>query len=478
MDEKETVRDGAPQDTAAAAGVESAPLKKKRSGFTGKLGFVLAAAGSAVGLGNIWRFPYLAAQYGGGIFILTYVVIALTFGFVLMCAEIALGRKTGLSAVRAFRSLNKKWAFLGILCAVVPVIILPYYSVIGGWVGKYLFDFMTGQGSAAAGSGYFEAFISSSWQPFLFFFLFVTATFVVVLFGVEKGVEKTSKVLMPLLVVLTVGLTIYVLTMPGAGAGVKYYFYPDFGKFSVKTVLAALGQLFYSMSLAMGIMITYGSYMKKESRIESSVHQIEIFDTGIALLAGLMIIPAAFAFSDGSPENLGQGPGLMFVALPQVFDSFGSVAGGVMGSLFFALVLFAALTSSISLMETVVSIVIDLSGLSRKKACVAVYAGTLVLGIPSLLGFGVWSGAQIGGMTILDICDFLANSVLMPVVAFLTCLFIGYVVDCKTVTDEIELNGRFRWKTFFRVMIRYVCPVCIAAILVTSVLDAVGVFNL
>ena len=451
---------------------------KKRSSFTGKIGFVLAAAGSAVGLGNIWRFPYLAAKYGGGIFILTYIILAVTFGFVLMIAEIAIGRKTGASAINAFKKLHKKWAFLGILCAVIPIIILPYYSVIGGWVGKYFFTYLTGSGAAAAGDTFFSSFIASPWQSLLFFALFVTVVFVIVLFGVEKGVEKTSKFLMPALVLLTIGVTIYTLTMPNSLEGVKYYLLPDFKKFSIGTVLGALGQLFYSMSLAMGIMITYGSYMKKENKIESSVQEIEVFDTGIALLAGLMIVPAAFVFSDGSPETLGQGPGLMFVALPKVFQTFGPVGGGILGALFFALVLFAALTSAISLMETVISIVIDKFRLSRRKACLITYIGTLLLGIPSALGFGAFKKVSIGGMTILDMMDFLSNSVLMPIAAFLTCVFIGYVIQCKTITDEIELNGKFAMKKFFNVMVKYVCPIGIAAILLTSILDVAGVFKL
>ena len=485
MDEKNYPPETAQEDTQQTNQTDTQKTEetgteptKKRSSFTSKIGFVLAAAGSAVGLGNIWRFPYLAAKYGGGIFLFTYIVLAITFGFVLMVAEIALGRKTGASAINAFKKLNKKWGFIGIICAIIPIIILPYYSVIGGWVGKYFITFISGSGAAAAGDTYFNNFIASPWQPLLFFAVFITVTFVIVLLGVEKGVEKTSKFLMPALVLLTIGLTIYTLTMPGSWEGIKYYLLPDFKKFSIKTVLGALGQLFYSMSLAMGIMITYGSYMKKENKIESSVHQIEVFDTGIAILSGLMIVPAAFTFSGGSPETLGQGPGLMFVALPKVFESFGEVAGGILGALFFALVLFAALTSAISLMETVVSIVIDKFKLSRKKSCVIVYVGSLILGIPSSLGFGVWSGASIGGMTILDMFDFLSNSILMPIAAMLTCIFIGYVINCKTLTDEIELNGRFKWKKFFNVMIKYVCPLCIAAILITSILDACGVFNL
>lgn len=469
-----------PQESGAPAEQQSfseTPVKK-RSSFTSKIGFVLAAAGSAVGLGNIWRFPYLAAKYGGGIFIFTYIILAVTFGFVLMIAEIAIGRKTGESAINAFKKLNKKWAFLGVLCAIIPIIILPYYSVIGGWVGKYFVTFISGGGAQAATDGYFTSFIASPWQPLLFFAAFVTIVFIIVLFGVEKGIEKTSKFLMPALVVLSIGVTVYTLTMPGAAAGVKYYLLPDFKNFSIKTLLGALGQLFYSMSLAMGIMITYGSYMKKENRIESSVHQIEIFDTGIALLAGLMIVPVSFVFSGGNPEVLGQGPGLMFVSLPKVFNSFGPVGGGILGGLFFALVLFAALTSAISLMETVISIIMDKFKLSRRKSCVIAYVGTLLLGVPSALGFGVLKSVSIGDMTILDMFDFLSNSVLMPIAAFLTCVFIGYVIKCKTITDEIELNGKFAMKKFFNVMVKYICPIGIAAILITSILDVAGVFSL
>ncbi len=330
---------------------------EKRGNFTGKLGFVLAAAGSAVGLGNIWRFPYLAASYGGGIFLLVYLVLVLTFGFALMIGEITLGRKTGLSAIGAFKALNKKYAFIGYLAALVPMIILPYYSVIGGWVMKYLVTFLTGNVGAAADDSFFGGFISDAGEPVFWFLLYAAITALVVLFGVEKGIEKVSKLMMPVLVVLSLFIAIYSACQPGAWEGVIYYIKPDFTKFSATTVLAAMGQLFYSMSLAMGIMITYGSYMKKDVNLESSVKQIEIFDTGIAFVAGLMIIPAVFAFSGGTPEALGKGPSLMFVTLPKVFENM--LGGTVIGILFFVLVLFAALTSSISLMETIVSIFCD-----------------------------------------------------------------------------------------------------------------------
>ncbi|MBQ8764872.1 MAG: sodium-dependent transporter [Clostridia bacterium] len=448
---------------------------EKRSSFTGKIGFVLAAAGSAVGLGNIWRFPYLAAKYGGGIFLLTYLILAVTFGFALMTAEIALGRKTGLSVVGAFSKLNKKFTFLGYLAAFVPAIILPYYSVIGGWVTKYFFAFCTGNGVVAAHDSYFGGFITSTAEPIGWFFIYIGLTALVVLFGVEKGIEKVSKIMMPVLVVLSVVIAGYSMTIPGAIEGVKYYITPDFGKFSVTTVLAAMGQLFYSMSLAMGIMVTYGSYMKKEVNLESSVSNIEIFDTGIAFLAGLMIIPATYAFSNGSPEALGKGPGLMFATLPKVFES---MAGGqIIGALFFLLVLFAALTSSISLMETVVSIVCDKLKWSRKIALAAVFVFSIVMGLVSCFGYSIWDTATIIGMQMLDFFDFITNSVMMPIVAFFTCIFIGYVIKPQAIIEEVELTGKFKKKALFTFVIKYLAPVCIIAILISSVLDAyIGIF--
>ncbi|MBQ7900854.1 MAG: sodium-dependent transporter [Clostridia bacterium] len=446
---------------------------EKRSNFTGKIGFVLAAAGSAVGLGNIWRFPYLATKYGGGIFLLVYILLAVTFGFALMTAEIAIGRKTGLSAIGAFRALNKKYSFIGYLASIVPIIILPYYSVIGGWVTKYLYAFASGGAAATAGDSYFGDFIAQTGEPIFWFLIFLGATALIVLGGVEKGIEKVSKIMMPILVVLSVFIAIYSVCMPGALEGVKYYLLPDFSKFSATTVLAAMGQLFYSMSLAMGIMITYGSYMKKDVNLESSVTQIELFDTGIAFLAGLMIIPAVFVFSGGTPEALGKGPSLMFVTLPKVFETM--PGGTFIGVTFFLLVLFAALTSSISLMETVVSIISDKFKLNRKLACLIVFVGSVAIGLPSSLGYGAWGHITIIGMPFLDFFDFISNSVLMPIVAFFTCLFVGYVIKPQAVIDEVELNKEFRRKQVFTFVIKYLAPICIILILISSVLDALGI---
>ena len=449
---------------------------EKRGNFTGKLGFVLAAAGSAVGLGNIWRFPYLAAKYGGGMFLLTYLVLVLTFGFTLMLGEIALGRKTGLSSIGAFKALNKKYAFIGYLAALVPMIILPYYSVIGGWVMKYLSVFLSGFSSAAAEDAFFEGFVfnaASPVEPVIWFCIYAGITSLVVLFGVEKGVEQVSKIMMPALVVLSVFIAIYSACQPGAWEGVLYYITPDFSKFSATTVLAAMGQLFYSMSLAMGIMITYGSYMKKDVNLESSVKQIEIFDTGIAFFAGLMIIPAVFAFSGGSPETLGKGPGLMFIALPKVFNTM--FGGTIIGTLFFLLVLFAALTSSISLMETIVSILCDKLKWNRKLTCGIVFLGTIVVGLLSCFGYNIWADVKIIGMQFLDFFDFISNSVLMPIVAFATCIFIGFVIKPKAIADEVKISGTFKREKVFNVVIKYIAPIFIVLILISSVLDVLGI---
>ncbi len=456
---------------------ETKNMSEKRSSFTGKIGFVLAAAGSAVGLGNIWRFPYLAAKYGGGIFLLVYIALSLTFGFSLMVAEIAIGRKTRLSPIGAYQSLDRRFAFVGVLGAVIPAIILPYYSVIGGWVIKYLVGFTAGEMGAMANDSYFGNYIGRVGEPLVWFFIFIALTAVIVLFGVEKGVEKVSKVMMPILVVLTLFIAIYaIVTLDGAWEGVIYYIKPDFSKFSIMTVVAAMGQLFYSMSLAMGIMITFGSYMKKDISISASVKQIEIFDTGIAFLAGLMIIPAVFAYSGGDESALGQGPGLMFVTLPKIFDTM--PGGRWIGAAFFFMVFLAALTSSISLMETVVSIIQDKLHLGRKTSCFAVLGICLLLGIPSSLGYSAWANVKILGMQFLDFFDFASNNVLMPLVAFATCLFVGYFLKPKAIIEEVELTGKFKSRGMFSVMIRYVAPVCILAILISSVLSAFGIIKI
>jgi len=446
----------------------------ERSSFTGKIGFVLAAAGSAVGLGNIWRFPYLAAKYGGGIFLLVYIILSVTFGFTLMVAEIAIGRKTGQSPIGAFRSLDKRFSFIGVLASIVPMLILPYYSVIGGWVIKYSVGFIGGEMGEMAGGDYFGNYIGETWEPVLWFLLFILATALIVLFGVQKGIEKVSKVMMPALVVLMIFVITYTfITTDGVWDGIVYYIKPDFSKFSYMTVVSAIGQLFYSMSLAMGIMITFGSYMKKEISIEKSVHQIEIFDTGIAFLAGLMIVPACVAYD---PSQISKGPGLMFGVLPKIFDNM--PGGAFVGATFFLMVLLAALTSSISLMETVVSTVQDKWKLGRRLSLVIVLVISILLGLLSCFGYSIWSGVKLfGKLQFLDFFDFITNSVMMPIVALLTCIFITFIIKTKTIDDEVALSGKFKMKRLFNVMIPYIAPICLLVILVFAILEGVGVIT-
>lgn len=439
-------------------------MQEKRSSFSGGLGFVLAAAASAVGLGNLWRFPYLAAQYGGGIFIFVYLILVLTFGFSLVLMEIAIGRKTKMSSIKAFSMLHKKAGFLGFIAMLVPMIILPYYCVIGGWVIKYMITFLTGQGKAAADSSYFGNYVSASASPLITFLIFLAVTALVVILGVEKGVERVSKWLMPILVIISLGVSIYIFTIPNAMEGIKFYLLPDFSKFSLKTVCAAMGQLFFSMSIAMGIMISYGSYVKDDVNISKSVNHIEIFDTSIALLAGFMIVPAVYLFG-GDDGLTKKGPGLMFETLPQVFERM--PMGGIIGAAFFILVFFAAVTSSISVMEAIVSNLIDRFKLSRGKAVALVIAISLILGTASSMGNGAWSDIKILGMDFLTFFDYLSNSIMMPLLALGTCILIGWIVGTKFVEDEVTKNGeKFGRVKIFRVMIRYIAPVMLIVILV------------
>lgn len=451
-------------------------MEQKRSSFSGGLGFVFAAAGSAVGLGNLWRFPYLAAQYGGGIFIFVYLILAVTFGFALLTAEIAIGRKTGLSPALAYEKLNKKFKFLGYLATLVPIIIIPYYCVIGGWVTKYVTVYAQGLVHPAAKDGYFTDFIGNPISPLIFFLIFMLLSVIVIMLGVEKGIEKLSKFLMPVLLVLTIGISIYTLTLPNAMEGVAYYLVPDFSKFSILTVAAALGQLFFSMSIAMGIMITYGSYTKKTVNLTKSVNQIEIFDTIVALLAGLMVVPAVYIFSGESGLSSG-GPGLMFMTLPKVFEKM--PAGNIIALLFFILVFFAAITSAISVMEAIVSSLMDKFKLSRKISCLIVIGICLLMGIPASLGNGLWSHIQLLGMDFLTFFDYVSNSVLMPIVALCTCILVGWVIKPKTLTKEITRNGeKFGREKLFNVMIKYIAPVCLIMILVSYTLAQFGIIKM
>lgn len=462
--------------------------KKQRGSFTGRLGFVLAAAGSAIGLGNLWRFPYLAAKNGGGLFILIYIILSLTFGFSLMTTEIAIGRKTGLSPLRAYETMHKKFKFLGILATIVPIIIFPYYCVIGGWVTKYAATYTFGQASSIYATGaadYFSSFISADVSPIFWFLVFMGLSAVVVLLGVEKGIEKVSKIIMPMLFVLIIGIAIYSMTLSytdektnetrTALDGLKIYLIPSFKDLTVSKfftiLLDATSQLFYSLSIAMGILITYGSYCRKEDNLVSSVNQIEIFDTGVALLAGLIVVPTVFAFQgyEGLEKS---GPSLMFVSLPTVFEQMGGI-GSLIGALFFILVLFAALTSSISLLETIASSIIDKFGIKRSVATLISFVLSLVIGIAVCLGYNkLYAEIKLpNGQTgqLLDVLDYISNSIMLPIVALLTCALI-WCCKPQSIIDEVKSgeNKKFARQKLYVVMIKYVAPVLLATILLQA----------
>ena len=450
-----------------------------RGSFSGRIGYVLAVAGSAVGLGNIWRFPYLAAKYGGGIFLLIYILLTASFGYVLIMSETALGRMTRKSPVGAFEHFGKTKSFKigGWLNAVIPMLIVPYYSTIGGWVIKYLVEYFKGNVQAVAEDGYFGNFISDSWQVELWFLVFAALVFIIILGGVQNGVERMSKIMMPVLVVLAVVVTIYSVTRPGAVEGVKYFLIPNVKNFSWMTVVAAMGQMFYSLSIAMGILITFGSYMKKDTSIEKSTENVEIFDTAIAIMAGLMIIPAVFAFSGGNAETLKSGPALMFITIPKVFANMGF--GTAIGIVFFLLVLFAAVTSSIALTESAVSTFEDELHWSRKKSTVFMGMVMLLLGTLSCLGYGPLANFKILGMQFLDFFDFITNSVMMPIAAIATCLLVSKVVGVDKIEEEITKDGQaFRRKKIFCFMIKYLCPLFAAIILISSVANAFGIITM
>lgn len=447
----------------------------KRGSFSGKIGFILSAAGASVGLGNIWRFPYLAAKYGGGIFLLVYIVLAMTFGYTMIVAETSIGRMTGKSPVGAYKSFGNRPAlrFGGWINAVIPILIVPYYSVIGGWVIKYLAEYLLGQAHLVAADGYFSAFISGGFSSELCFLIFAALTLIIIFAGVENGIERVSKVMMPILVLLSLVIAAYSVTRPGALEGVRYFLVPNPKNFSWMTVVAAMGQMFYSLSIAMGILITFGSYMKKDVSIEDSTRNVEVFDTAIAIMAGLMIIPAVFSFSGGDPSALKAGPSLMFITIPKVFDSMGM--GTAIGVAFFLLVLFAALTSSIALTESAVSTLQDELGWSRNKSTAVMGVSMVLLGSLSSLGYGPLASVTLLGMQFLDFFDFLTNSVMMPIAAIASCILVSRVIGVERIEQEVTLNGgAFRRKRIFNAMIRYLCPIFAAIILISSIANAFG----
>ena len=453
--------------------------KNERGAFSSKLGFVLSAAGAAVGLGNIWRFPYLAAKYGGGAFLLVYLILVATFGYTMIIAESTIGRASGKSPVGAFRffSDSKAMAAGGWLNAVIPILIVPYYSVIGGWVCKYLFSYLTTDLKTLATDTFFTDFITDGVSTEIWFIVFTVMVIIVILAGVNNGIERVTRFMMPVLLLLALIICIYGIRLPGAFEGVKYFFIPNLKNFSWMTIVSAMGQMFYSLSIAMGILITFGSYMSKETSIDKSTRQVELFDTLIAVMAGLMIIPAVFSFSKGDPEVLKAGPSLMFVMMPKVFA--GMSGGKFIGILFFLLVIFAALTSAIALTECVVSTFNDEFGWSRTKGTLITAAVMIALGTLSCQGYGPLASVTIIGMPFLDFFDFLTNSVMMPLSALAICILVSRHMGLKLVDQEVMRDGHpFNRRRIFAFMIRYVCPIFVIIIFLSSVASAFGLIKI
>lgn len=463
--------------------------ENQRNSFTGTLGFVMAAAGSAVGLGNIWRFPFLAARDGGGLFLVCYLLLVATFGYTLLTTEIALGRGTRQGPLTAPSKVDRRFSWVGVLACLVPVLILPYYSVIGGWVLKYLWAFLSGSGTAAAGSKYFTGFITSQWEPIGWFLVFILSTCFVIYRGVEKGIERYSKVLMPIFFLLIVVVSVYSLTLSYTDSatgvtrtgwqGFLIYTIPDFqnltfGKF-LSVLMDAMGQLFYSISVAMGIMIAYGSYAKNKTNLYQAVNHIEFFDTLAAFLAGCMIIPAVFTFM--GREGMSAGPALMFISLPKVFDAMGGF-GIVAGIFFFVMVTFAALTSNISIMEAIAASFMDRFGWSRAKATTIIGLYAILGGLIVCLGYNklyfelpLPNGAI---AQVLDLADYISNNIAMPVVAIGECILIGWVAGPDWVIGEFKKGGfPFGRETMYRLFVKLVTPI----LLFILFLQAFGVFN-
>ena len=458
-------------------------MEKKQNNFSGQLGFVLAAAGSAVGVGNLWRFPYLAAKDGGGLFLIIYFVLVLTFGFTLLTSDIAIGRRTKQSAISAYAQMRPKWKFLGILTFLVPVLIMTYYAVIGGWITKYAVTYITGQAKAAAGDDYFTSFITSSPSPVVSALIFMAVTAFIVYNGVEEGIERVSKWMMPILLVLVVIIAGYSLTLQHTDAsgqvhtglqGFLYYLTPNVEGLTIKRflqiLLDAMSQLFFSLSVSMGIMITYGSYVKPEVNLNKAVNQIEIFDTGVAFLAGAMIIPAVYVFS--GTEGMGAGPSLMFVSLPKVFAAMGK-AGIFVGILFFVTAIFATLSSCISVLESIVANCMEIFHTGRKKTVLILSAIYLGASAVIALGYSIFyiEVKLPNGSTgqLLDIMDYISNSVMMPFIALLSTILIGWVMTPDYVIDEMERGGeKFRRKKLYCIMIRYVAPVMMFVLFLQS----------
>ncbi|MGL4989335.1 MAG: sodium-dependent transporter, partial [Cetobacterium sp.] len=422
-------------------------MSNERGNWGSSVGFVLAAAGSAIGLGNLWKFPYLAGKNGGGAFVLVYLSLVLILGFSLMLGEMVIGRRGKSDAFGSYNNIKKGWGFVGILGILCCFIVYSYYVVIAGWIVKYIGMFIRG-GLTEDPVSTFGSFISSGTSPILYSLVVVVVTASIVLKGVSGGIEKASKIMMPVLFLFMLVIVVRSVTLPNAMEGIKYFLKPDFNEITPKVVVAALGQVFFSLSLGMGAMITYGSYLPKDTNLVKSAVCIPILDTVIALLAGLAILPAVFSF--GLEPTAG--PGLIFIILPKVFSSM--PFGNIFGIIFFLLVLFAALTSTISLLEVVVSFVVDQLKLDRKKAVMLVSTMIALLAIPNSHSFGPMAEFKVFfGMNFFDFLGYLTDNILLPVGGLMLCIFIGFVWDKEDLKNEITNDGEIQFRLFSAWMI-------------------------
>jgi len=434
----------------------------KRENWGSRLGFIMAAAGSAVGLGNIWRFPYMTGQNGGGAFIIIYLFFALVIGLSIMIAEFAVGRRTSLAAVGAYKSYSDKWTFAGVLGVLSAFFIMGFYPVVGGWALAYVAKTFTGilSNPGALGDA-FGGFITNATEPLIWTVIFLAINVVIVAKGVASGIEKAGKVLMPVLFGILILIAIRSISLPGAGAGLTFLFKPDFSAVTGQTFLAALGQAFFSLSLGMGCMITYGSYLNKKENLQSNALIVTLMDTGVAILAGIAIFPALFAFG---MEPAG-GPGLVFVVVPTIFAEMGG-AGVFFSAIFFIALTVAALTSSVSLLEVVVAYLIDQKKMERKKSVYLSSAIMIVLCVLASLSLGSMSGVTVLGVGAFDFFDILTDKIFLAIGGLLLAVFVGWFVKKEDLKDELTNGGTIEFKLFevWYNLVKYIIPVAIAIV--------------
>ena len=445
-----------------------------RDSFGSRFGALVAMAGSAVGLGNLWRFPYLVGENGGAAFIIIYILLSFVICLPIFISEFVIGRRSQKNAFAAFRDLSggSAWRWVGLFTIIVPLVVLSYYSVIGGWSVEYLLKSLTfsftGEASQSVFHSMFTDFVSSTWAPLIAHTAFLLVTTLIVIVGIKDGIEKFSKVMMPLLFFIVVAIAIYSMILPGASAGLDYLFNPDFSKITGKAIAAALGQAFFSLSLGFGTIMTYASYVSKKENIMFQSAATAVSDLMFAMIAGMAIMPAVFAFG----LNPQSGPGLVFETLPFVFGQM--PAGGVVAILFFLALLVAALTSSISMLEVAVAYLVEEKKFSRLWACVVLFAVCWVVGAICSLSFGPLSDIKIDGGNIFDFFDNLSSNILMTLGSLLTVLFVGWRLKKTDVYDEFTNGGTLsRNARIFGVLwflIRYVCPLAIAAIFISGLI--------